>query len=623
MNEEKTPLEAIDPLTDEELETIKEKGIESAEDLLAKLKSYENAPSEIAGEETPEIHGIEKKGFGQNVAYIGIANNFKVKGKNLSPEMDIHMSIEGKELFEDKENRHLPEKEFECNSDNSDSAKISFKISPGIKLDSSKEPGSFFSNALAHLMPHFVKKYGELELWLTDRKNIASNSWVIEVRNESRFSACFHPMRHPFLFFFALMLVAGVFLFRTHYLLGGFYLLLLKNHFLDPLILKALLSYWTLPPLLFFLQFYFLSHDNNPNTYLDNIAIILILPIFLTSLCLNADQRVSSSNFIAQTLWKRDFTAAKVFPKLYDWMDFYVVDQFRGYSLEDKEIIVQLRNIEHNNAASIIIEKKVLPAEIPGTIVNQIPDAGEVINKGSGLNLVVAADELKKPIKLSKPVIIRTLQVPNYKGLVFNKISGYRSNLVRTFVPVERCDNHGVVLAQEPAAGTKIEPGDHVRLEVGSKDCGDIIARLEDEIRKHASNTIIGDSMNGITFQGCFEEKMDKKSIGYGSEKFTLTLKYKHLEIFSHGKSLGLMPDGAVYSECLVSNYCRRGVIYKLSKKVYEYFQQNLSNPATANQFLRGLEMPAAKIHEQTLTINTIIDEIIDDLDKKTDSGGE
>ena len=48
MFEAKTPLETIGKLSELELKTIKEKGITSVEDLLAKIKSYNDSLAEIA-----------------------------------------------------------------------------------------------------------------------------------------------------------------------------------------------------------------------------------------------------------------------------------------------------------------------------------------------------------------------------------------------------------------------------------------------------------------------------------------------------------------------------------------------------------------------------------------------
>jgi len=56
MNKKETPLETVDQLDDIEIEAIKERGIESVEDLLAKIKSYGDATDEIA-----RLIGIREK----------------------------------------------------------------------------------------------------------------------------------------------------------------------------------------------------------------------------------------------------------------------------------------------------------------------------------------------------------------------------------------------------------------------------------------------------------------------------------------------------------------------------------------------------------------------------------
>lgn len=47
MNEEKTPLGSIPELTVDELDSLEGKGISSAEDLLAMVKSFEDSPEQI------------------------------------------------------------------------------------------------------------------------------------------------------------------------------------------------------------------------------------------------------------------------------------------------------------------------------------------------------------------------------------------------------------------------------------------------------------------------------------------------------------------------------------------------------------------------------------------------
>ena len=48
MTEEKTPLGSIEYLSDSEIDSLTEKGIDSIEDLLAKAKSYGNSSHEIS-----------------------------------------------------------------------------------------------------------------------------------------------------------------------------------------------------------------------------------------------------------------------------------------------------------------------------------------------------------------------------------------------------------------------------------------------------------------------------------------------------------------------------------------------------------------------------------------------
>jgi len=110
------------------------------------------------------------------------------------------------------------------------------------------------------------------------------------------------------------------------------------------------------------------------------------------------------------------------------------------------------------------IERQRSP-EPPGTVIGQDPDAGTALESGAVVTLTVSGQPGADPLA-EEPA--GPVEVPNVVGrqYVLAGASLERLGLVPDTRMVERGDRWGVVLAQRPPAGTALEAGDHIELDV-------------------------------------------------------------------------------------------------------------------------------------------------------------
>jgi len=110
------------------------------------------------------------------------------------------------------------------------------------------------------------------------------------------------------------------------------------------------------------------------------------------------------------------------------------------------------------------IERQRSP-EPPGTVIGQDPDAGAALESGAVVTVTVSGQPGTDPLA-EEPA--GPVEVPNVVGrqYVLAGASLEQLGLVPDTRMVERGDRWGAVLAQRPPAGTALEAGDHIELDV-------------------------------------------------------------------------------------------------------------------------------------------------------------
>lgn len=138
------------------------------------------------------------------------------------------------------------------------------------------------------------------------------------------------------------------------------------------------------------------------------------------------------------------------------------VPDVRGKSLGDAKAILEAAKLEVGKVANKVSENAT-----PGTILNQTPPPGSLVSTGDPVDLVVA-----KKRDNTEP----TAKVPSVTGITFEKAeaklkkAGFKANKTdrRVIAPAQI----GIVLAQQPKAGSTAQVGTAVTLVVGVRRPG-------------------------------------------------------------------------------------------------------------------------------------------------------